>query len=110
MKRGDIVTVIAPGDYGKPRPAVVIQADALSEANLGSVVLCLVTSHLVDAPALRVPLDASPATGLTQTSQIMTDKIVAVARSRIGKAIGRIDDETILRLNRTLAFVIGLGQ
>ena len=88
MKRGDIVTVIAPGDYGKPRPAVVIQADALSEANVGSVVICLVTSHLVDAPALRVPLEVSLATGLTQPSQIMTDKIVTVARSRLGGVIG----------------------
>ena len=27
MKRGDVVIVSAPGDFGKPRPAVVIQSD-----------------------------------------------------------------------------------
>jgi mRNA interferase MazF len=41
LKRGDIVVVAAPGDYGKPRPAVVVQADALTEAGLQSVVVGL---------------------------------------------------------------------
>lgn len=27
MKRGDLVTVSLSGDYGKPRPALVIQSD-----------------------------------------------------------------------------------
>jgi hypothetical protein len=27
MRRGDLVTVAAPGDFGKPRPALVIQSD-----------------------------------------------------------------------------------
>ena len=39
MRRGDIVVVAAPGDYGKPRPAVVVQADALTESGIGSVIL-----------------------------------------------------------------------
>ena len=30
MRRGDILTVAAPGDYGKPRPAVLIQSDLLN--------------------------------------------------------------------------------
>ena len=29
MRRGDLVTVAVSGDYGKPRPAVVVTADAL---------------------------------------------------------------------------------
>jgi hypothetical protein len=27
IKRGDVVICAAPGDYGKPRPAVVVQSD-----------------------------------------------------------------------------------
>lgn len=32
MKRGDLVTVATSGDYGKPRPALVIQSDAFDKA------------------------------------------------------------------------------
>ncbi len=40
----------------------------------------------------------------------MADKLLTAPRGRIGTVIGRWDDETKLRLNRTLAFVAGLGQ
>ena len=110
MRRGDVVTVAAPGDFGKPRPAVVVQADALTNAGALSVVLCLVTSHLVDAPAFRIPVPAGPPTGLALNAQIMVDKLLTVPRGRVGEVIGHLDDETMLRLNRTLAFVVGLGQ
>jgi mRNA interferase MazF len=40
-QRGDLVTVSLPGDYGKPRTALVIQSDLLNE--LDSVVFCPVT-------------------------------------------------------------------
>lgn len=108
MRRGDVVAVVAAGDFGKSRPAVIVQTDALARA--GSVIVCLFTSHLVDAPTIRIQVAPDQSNGLEQPSQIMADKVVTVARSRIGKVIGRLDDETLLRLNRTLAFVIGLGQ
>lgn len=110
MRRGDIVTVAAPGDYGKPRPAVVVQADALTTAGARSVVLCLISSEVVDAPAFRITVKAAKGNGLERVSQIMVDKILTVPVLRVGKVIGQLDDETMLRLNRTLAFVIGLGQ
>ena len=42
MQRGDLVTVSLQGDYGKPRPALIVQSDLLTD--LESVVLCPVTS------------------------------------------------------------------
>ena len=39
----------------------------------------------------------------------MVDKLMAVSVKRIGEHIGHINDEQILQLNRTLAFVIGIG-
>jgi len=33
MKRGDVVTVAAAGDYGKPRPAVMVQTDAFTASD-----------------------------------------------------------------------------
>lgn len=110
MRRGDVVTVAAPGDYGKPRPAVIVQADALTKGELSSVVLCLISSVPVSAPAFRITLEPDAANGLRERSQIMVDKILTVPRSRVGATIGRLDDETLLRLNRTLAFVLGLAE
>ncbi len=78
--------------------------------NSAAVVVCLLSRHCVDAPALRITVEPSAANGLTRISQIMVDKIVTIPVARIGKVIGHLDDETVLRLNRTLAFVAGLGE
>lgn len=109
MKRGDIVIVAPPGDFGKPRPAVVVQSDILTEGNLQSVVLCLMSSVLVDAPLFRIHLDPNDKNGLDKPSQIMVDKLLTVARPKVGQSIGCLSDEELVRLNRTLAFVLGLG-
>lgn len=109
MKRGDIVLVAAPGDFGKPRPAVVVQSDALTDAGLGSILICLLASHLTEAPLFRIRLDPSKENGLRKPSDIMTDKLLAVSRDRIDRPIGTLDAATLIRLNRTLAFVLGLG-
>ena len=107
MRRGDLVTVATPGDYGKPRPALVIQSDLLEE--MPSVTLCLVTSTLRDAPIFRITVDPSPDNGLRSVSQIQVDKVLTVARERIGGTIGRLDDETMLKVNRSLAVFIGIA-
>lgn len=49
MRRGDILGVAAPGDYGKPRPGVRIQSDLLN-AGAQSIIVAFMTSHLLDAP------------------------------------------------------------
>ena len=108
LLRGDVVTVAAPGDYGKPRPAVVIQADALNQAGAEGVILALMTSTLRDAPLLRLVVDASAA-GLGRPTQIMVDKLVTVRRSRIGRVVGHLSEPDLTALNRLLAFVIGLA-
>ena len=107
MRRGDIVTVAGPGDFGKPRPALVIQSDLFGA--LPSVTLCLVTSTLRDTPIFRITVDPSPANGLQRVSQIQVDKILTVARERIGGVIGRLDDATLLKVNRSLAVFVGIA-
>ena len=106
MKRGDIVTVSAPGDYGKPRPAVVIQSDWLRDTD--SVMLCLVTSLLVDAPIYRLSIEPSAENGLKLPSQIMVDKILTIPREKCGAVIGRIDQATRIALNNMLSVITGL--
>lgn len=107
MRRGDLVTVAAPGDYGKPRPALVIQSDLFDE--LPSVTLCLVTSTLRDTPIFRITVDPSPSNGLQRVSQIQMDKVMTVARERIDGVIGRLDDATLLKVSRSLAVFFGIA-
>jgi mRNA interferase MazF len=109
MRRGDLVTVAAMGDYGKPRPAVIVQTDAFPEAH-ASVVVCQLTSDLADAPDFRVTVDPSPENGLRIVSQVMADKPVTIRRERIGRKIGRLGDRDMARLGAALAFVLGLAD
>jgi mRNA interferase MazF len=109
VRRGDLVTVAAPGDYGKPRPAVVVQTDALNGADPETVVVALVTSALREAPLLRLGLEPSPDNGLQKPSQVMVDKLFTVRSRKIGPVMGRLSDQEVVALNRQLAFVIGLG-
>ncbi len=109
MKRGDVVVVAAAGDYGKARPAVVVQTDAFP-ATHPSVVICQMTSDVVDAPDFRVTIEPSDKNGLRVRSQVMVDKPVTVRRERIGQLIGSLTEADIGRLNIALAFVMGLAD
>ncbi len=109
MKRGDVVIVAATGDYGKPRPAVVVQTNAFPETH-PSVVICQMTSDVVDAPDFRVTIEPNEKNGLRTRSQIMADKPVTVRRERIAQSVGRLIDTDIGRLNIALAFVMGLAD
>src|ERR1700728_561469 len=109
MRRGDLVIVAAAGDYGKPRPAVIVQTDAFPETH-ASVVICQPTSETVEAPDFRITIDPNENNGLRARSQIMADKPVTIRRTRIGQSIGRLDDGDLGRLNVALAFVMGLAD
>lgn len=102
-----MVTVALQGDQGKPRPALVIQSDHFGD--LGSVTVLPVTGTLTDAPLLRVTVEPDEQNGLAKRSQIMVDKPQTPARSRLGAVIGRLDDPTMVTVNRVLAVFLGLA-
>jgi mRNA interferase MazF len=109
MRRGDVVTVAAAGDYGKPRPAVIVQTDAFPD-NHASVVVCQLTTELMDAPDFRITIEPEPENGLRLRSQVMADKPVTIRRERIGRKIGRLSNRDMARLGIALAFVLGLAD
>lgn len=108
IRRGDIVIVSAPGDYGKPRPAVIVQSDLFNETH-ASVAACLLTSDIQDAPLFRIDVESTAETGIKERSQVMVDKIVAMRRERLGEPVGKVDDKTLVRINRSLALFLGLA-
>ncbi|MCA3158834.1 MAG: type II toxin-antitoxin system PemK/MazF family toxin [Burkholderiales bacterium] len=108
MMRGDLVPIAMQGDFGKPRPALVIQANPYSQHS--SVTVLLITSTLVAAPLLRVTLQPSPENGLQKPSQVMIDKAMTVQRNKVGKAFGRIDANAMVEVERCLAVFLGIAK
>ncbi len=108
MRRGDIVTVAMQGDFGKPRPAMVIQSDVFSETH-ATVTVLLMSSEIVDAPIFRITIEPAQENGLAKLTQIQVDKIMTIRRERIGEVIGRLDQDVLVRVNRALAVWIGIA-
>jgi len=107
VKRGDIVICALAGDYGKPRPAVVVQSDLFNPTH-ASVVVCPITSLIVDAPLFRLPLPANSKTGLGKDSRIMVDKIAAIKADRVKERIGALNARQRVELDKALRLWLGL--
>jgi mRNA interferase MazF len=108
MKRGDIWTVAGGPDYaGKPRPAVIVQDDRFDATK--SITICSFTSSAADAPLFRLLIESNARNGLEAPSRLMVDKITTVPRSKLGRRIGRLDDQDIVRLNRAVLVFLGLA-
>jgi mRNA interferase MazF len=107
MKRGDLVTVAMSGDFGKPRPALVIQSDHFDAT--ATVTVLLISSTLVDAPLIRLAVEPSAENGLRKPSQVMIDKAMTVRRDRVGAPFGRLEADTMVAVNRSLALFLGFA-
>jgi mRNA interferase MazF len=108
MRRGDIVTIAMQGDFGKPRPALVLQSDVFSNIH-ETVTIALLSSNLIQAPIFRLNVMPDDRNGLTKECQIQIDKIMSVRKEKIGKVIGALDDTILVRVNRALALWLGLA-
>jgi mRNA interferase MazF len=107
MRRGNVVTVAVQGDFGKARPALIVQSDLF--ASHPSISLLLVSSEIVDAPLVRIAVQPTAQNGLRSPSQIAVDKVVTVRRAKIGSVIGQIEDETMVTVNRAMLVFFGLA-
>jgi mRNA interferase MazF len=107
INRGDVVLIVGPGDLGRPRPGVVVQADKFA-SELLTVFVCPISSDIQAGLELRPMIDVAPVNGLRLRSQIMTDKMLALRRDRIRRVIGRIDPATSEQLDSALLVVLGL--
>ncbi len=107
LKRGDIVICVLSGDYGKPRPAVVVQSDLFNSSH-ASVTVCPITSNLVDAPLFRLELKPTAANGLVSESQIMVDKLTAIKIEKITQQLGKLAALEINQLDNALKLWLGI--
>lgn len=107
FERGDIVTCVLSGAYGKPRPAVVVQSPLYNETH-ASLTICPLTTHLVDAPLFRLTLVPSRLNGLRKTSQIMVDKISSLQKEKLQKKVGVLNFSQIEALGQALRLWLDL--
>jgi mRNA interferase MazF len=108
MKRGNVVTVAMQGDFGKPRPALVLQSDVFSDIH-ATVTVALISSNLMQAPIFRLDIDPDESNGLTKPSQVQIDKIQSIGIEKIGAIIGELSDVMMVRVNRAMALWLGLA-
>ncbi len=108
MKRGDLVTVVTQGDFGKPRPALIIQADQFNAAH-ATITVMLISSEIVASPIFRLTVEPDAANGLQKTCQLQADKVMTLRREKIGGVFGHLDKETMLAVNRALAVFLGIA-
>ena len=107
VTRGDLVTVAVAGDFGKPRPALVVQSDRFGST--ATVTVLLVSSTLVEAPLVRLTVEPSAENGLLKRSQVMVDKAMTVKRDKLGERLGRLEDDILTVVNRALALFLGFA-
>jgi mRNA interferase MazF len=108
MKRGDFVTIALQGDFGKPRPALIVQSDHFDAHP--TVTVLLISSALVEAPLIRVTVEPDESNGLRTPSQIMVDKAMTVMRGKVGPAFGRLGGDRMLEVERRLALFLGIAR
>ena len=109
MRRGEIYTAAARGAYtGKPRPVVIVQDDRFDAT--ASVTVCPLTTNPVEAPLIRIDVEATPLTGLDEPSRIMVDKVTTMLRANLRERIGRLPDSDLVRLDQALVVFLGLAE
>ncbi|GAA1245573.1 type II toxin-antitoxin system PemK/MazF family toxin [Prauserella halophila] len=108
MNRGEVWTAAAKGAYtGKPRPVVIVQSDAFDGTD--SVVVCPFTTHGLEAPLMRVPVEPDETNGLSEATQIMLDKVSAIPRRTLGTRLGVLSDIHMTQASRGLVVFLGIG-
>jgi mRNA interferase MazF len=105
MKRGDLVTVVLPGAYGKPRPAVIVQAERYEA--MESVTFLPMTSEVLPKQVFRITVEPTTENGLQTQSQVMADKCSTLPLTKVGAVFGRLDDTVMGRIDRALAAFLG---
>ena len=108
MRRGEIWTVAGGKDYaGKLRPVVIVQDDRFDATD--SITICAFSTDPTDAPLFRLIFEPNERNGLLSTCRLMVDKITTVPKAKVGRRVGRLDDEDMVRLNQAMMVFLGMA-
>jgi mRNA interferase MazF len=104
-----MVTAAFQGDLGKPRPAVIIQADNYIEHHI-TLLLCPLSTFLSDASDFRPTIEPSETNGLKERSQAMADKMTHLKKTAIRQVIGHLNEDEMTMLELAIINITGLQQ
>ena len=95
------------GNYGKPRPAIVVQSYLFNPTH-ASTTVCPITTHIVEAPLFRLLISPNNKNGLKYPSQIMVDKVTTLPQEKIRQKIGFLTLEQIKKLDESIKMWLNL--
>ncbi len=111
-KRGEVwLADLTPGrgtEPGKTRPVLIIQAQALLDADHPSTLVIPLTTNLIDdAEPLRVRVPAQD--GLTRDSDLLIDQLRAIDNRRLVRGpLTRLDPSLMMQVRNAVNQVLDL--
>ena len=92
----------------KTRPALVIQNDVGNRFSQVTIVAAITSKVSTILYPVEVPLSPNKQNGLTAPSAIHLDQIRSIDRQRLIKLLGRIDSQTLTRVDEAMKISLGL--
>jgi mRNA interferase MazF len=108
LARGDVVAAVVPGDFGKPRPVVIVQAAPFLESH-ASITVCPLTAHLTGLRLFRIMIAPDQSNGLNEPSEVMVDKVSTLRRDRIAAPMGKLAPSDMRAIDTSLRGWLALG-
>ena len=110
VKQGDIVLIelgnVQGSEYGKNRPAVIVQEDVYNDY-FNTTVVALITGKVIPEYTTNIFLSKLES-GLRRDSMILTNQLRSIDKSRINKIVGMISPSTLNKIKISLKRVFGL--
>ena len=108
MERGELWTLKDMNYAAKARPVVIVQANL--ESNFDSVILCLFTTFDSGNISTRIRIEPTAENGLEKISYVMTEKIVTVEKTMLGRYIGKLTNNEMHLIAGRLAKVLDIHK
>lgn len=67
------------------------------------------TSTVIDASLLRIPVEPTTMSGLRETSHVMIDRITAVRRTNVHERVGWLTAHQLVEVERAMLTFLGLA-
>ena len=113
VRRGDIyyadLSPVVGSEQGGVRPVLIVQNDVGNRFS-PTVIAAAITSQKDKA---RLPTHIqlrSPGSGLAKDSIVLLEQIRTIDKRRLKEHMGRLDDQSMSRVNQALQVSFGLGS
>jgi len=110
VKQGDIVLIelghIKGSEYGKNRPAVIVQEDVYNDY-FNTTIVALITGKVIPEYTTNIYLSKNESS-LNKNSTILTNQLRSIDKSRIKKTISTVSPTTLNKIKISLKRIFGI--